>query len=490
MANRITNIAAIATGKDLTFSGTMRGIREELARTRAAAEATAAGTSKLNIFGGLLPTFDVGGAFSFIATQVGDAVRAIDMSLGRIEQRKDAAETIGFTYEQMQALTVASKLANVEVETLTGAFGRMFKTVVQAAEGNKQATEELQRLGLTIQQIEGKSSFEVLRMVADSLAGIESPAERARAAMDLFGREVGLKMTRVLEGGGASIDGYIAKARELGMVLSDEVVDSVKRTQDAIDLVTLRTQAAQDRMAADAKSFLEVWQKIRATTVEGLASVSSFVQDAAIVTLDAGAKVAEVLDARGSGKSGLSGGMSPSQIIDLRASQMSTLANVGGGAEPPALIGGVDEAMKFQEVLRTIDEEQIKNAAETAKWMREARVRELENYYRQEAEHLKRSEKMNADTTERILRDQKDAMAERERAMAAARSEFDANAGRGAPNVGRGSAADQVLQYQSGRAEAMAKTRDDYLASRVQQIMNQTTFKVTGTGFTIATGGI
>jgi hypothetical protein len=251
MSNRITNISAIVSGRDTTFSGTMRQVREDLSRTMTAAEQVAGRTRGMDIFGGLVPTFDVGSLLMSVGQQVSQAVRQIGQDLQTIDKRAQDAEGLGFTYEQLRAIEVAATLADIPLDRLSGTFARFLKTVAMAGEGSKEAEKDLARLGLTVKDFEGLTSWQAIEKVADRISELPSPAERAAASMEIFGREAGLKMVAVLGEGSGALENYIQKARELGLVLDEEVVGKAKGAADALDFRRMRIDAQRERLGAE-----------------------------------------------------------------------------------------------------------------------------------------------------------------------------------------------------------------------------------------------
>lgn len=274
MAPNISNVNVITSAKDAGAISLMQRLQNESRQTAEAVNRINEKMSQMGTGGGgggltgaLTPVIDVAGLAQSAISFVSEQVQKLVESMSQVEQRADLAEVLGFTYEQMQALNLAATLANTNVDALSGAFGRFLKTISEAADGSKSAIDDMGRLGITLEQIRGRSAYEILGVVADRLAAIESPSDRARAAMELFGREAGIKMIQVLDGGAKSLDNYTTKARELGLVLNEAEIASVKFANRQRDIEKLRTSSQTERAAAAAaqeiSQFDELGKKIK-----------------------------------------------------------------------------------------------------------------------------------------------------------------------------------------------------------------------------------
>jgi hypothetical protein len=377
MSNRITNVSAVLSTTDLTFSSGLRRAREDLARTASAAEQIQAQTSRLDMWGGLLPTFDVGNLLSQAMGNVGRIFDEIENGLKRIEQRSDAGEVLGFTYQQMQALEVAATVADMPVDRLSQTFGRLLKSVAMAGQGSKEARKDLERLGLTVKDLEGMTAWQVIGLVADRLSEINSPADRAAAAIGLFGREAGLKMTQVLGGGADAMERYINKARELGLVLEQDLVDKAKLAADQMDFRRLGLEAARDRESArladsGVGQSMEALRRAPETlTVLGMRIVNWIDE--------AGVRAAALLDAG-------TDGMVAVQQAQQRGfpSDWSTSPRSGTGTGPTPLVAARNETLSRYER----DAKEVDERIETSRRIRleetSKQVGELEAKYHQE----------------------------------------------------------------------------------------------------------
>ncbi len=95
----------------------------------------------------------------------------------------------------------------------------MLKNVGQAAMVGGPAADALDRLGLSVKTIAGESADQAFKDIADGIAGVTNPAERARLAVDIFGKS-GQKLLPLMMEGAAGIAAAQAEAEKLGISFS------------------------------------------------------------------------------------------------------------------------------------------------------------------------------------------------------------------------------------------------------------------------------
>lgn len=118
------------------------------------------------------------------------------------------SQRTGISVEELSLLKSAAGKAGVETEDLEKGIRFMNRTLAEAAEGIPGAAQDLARLGLAIGDLSGKTTSEQLGLIADRLNLIQNPAQRANAALQIFGRGA-TELLPLLNRGSAGI-------RELG----------------------------------------------------------------------------------------------------------------------------------------------------------------------------------------------------------------------------------------------------------------------------------
>jgi hypothetical protein len=138
---------------------------------------------------GLVNPFTIGlaavAAFGAGASAVASGLLSLE---DRVETLGNTADKLGVSFEFIQTLEEAGNRSGVSIEFVSTAFGKLQKTLAGADEESKAATTALGKLGIQFTDLENLSPEEQIRLIADELQGIDDPAKRTAAAMQIFGK--------------------------------------------------------------------------------------------------------------------------------------------------------------------------------------------------------------------------------------------------------------------------------------------------------------
>jgi hypothetical protein len=138
---------------------------------------------------GLVNPFTLGiaavAAFGAGASAVASGLLSLE---DRVETLGNTADKLGVSFEFIQLLEEAGNRSGVSIESVSSAFGKLQKTLAGADEESRAATEALGKLGISFTDLENLSPEEQIRLVGEQLQGIEDPAKRTAAAMQIFGK--------------------------------------------------------------------------------------------------------------------------------------------------------------------------------------------------------------------------------------------------------------------------------------------------------------
>jgi hypothetical protein len=184
-----------------------------------------------------------GAAAAFLSVaaiqQLGVAVRDAANKLGDL---KDAAEIIGITTDALQELQYAAQLSGVSADVLQGSLQKLTKNLGDAAMGGTSAKKSLDELGLSGSELSTIPLDQALSRIADKLAAVENPAQRATLATDLFGKS-GLAMVNMLADGSAGLEAMAAEAQSLGVVINRDVIYNAAEAADKLDAMSMVVSA-------------------------------------------------------------------------------------------------------------------------------------------------------------------------------------------------------------------------------------------------------
>ena len=173
----------------------------------------------------------VASGVSFLATQftnAGQAALGYARSVANgVDATNDLANRLGFGVESLQSLQMAAKLSGVD--DAAGALQKLTVAIGNAAEsGNTQAFE---RLGIDFAALQAMSPEEQFRTVQAAIAALPTPAERAAAAVALFGRS-GVELLPLMSENVAEVE---ERMRRLGAVVGEDQVSGIASMNDALD---------------------------------------------------------------------------------------------------------------------------------------------------------------------------------------------------------------------------------------------------------------
>lgn len=149
----------------------------------------------------------------------------------------------GATAKETSELLAVANYMGIAMEDSAGAFAKLSKNVgaakekmeVARAEG-KLGTDIFSKLGYTLEQIQGKNTVEVFKMIQERLRGMKDGAEKTRVEMELFGR-TGYQMHAMLNMSAEQMDKVAERAKAMGLIIDDETAaKSAKLNRELKDL--------------------------------------------------------------------------------------------------------------------------------------------------------------------------------------------------------------------------------------------------------------
>lgn len=158
------------------------------------------------------------------------------------DQITKAANRTGVGVGALQELKYAAEQSDVSFEDLQGSIGKIQKTLAGAASGGKEQAEALSDLGLSISDLSSLSPDKQFELIADKLADITDPAVRASRGMAVFGKSF-QTLLPLIEEGADGMKELRERARELGLVFSDEDVANATAFGDIVSDLTKQLKA-------------------------------------------------------------------------------------------------------------------------------------------------------------------------------------------------------------------------------------------------------
>ena len=211
----------------------VRGLRS--AETRLKAFGKSLGSMASKVVGGQLPepfAWLQHFAMSPAGIVTGFLAAAKSVAEAADEMEKMSQRT-GIAIESLSALKYAVYMADVGLEAFEAGIKKMNKSLAGAAAGDKTATDAFRDLGLSIADFNGLATEEQFLKLADRIGGIANPAQRAAAAMEIFGKG-GTALLPLFAKGSEGIRQYMEYARQMGWVMSAEAAEDALKLDDAL----------------------------------------------------------------------------------------------------------------------------------------------------------------------------------------------------------------------------------------------------------------
>ena len=218
-------------------------------------------------------------ALGAITAAAGAMTYAVLKTLDAAGELVDVSKLLGISAANLQQLHSAAIMAGVSGEALNNTLIKMSSTLGEAlAKGSGPAVEALNRMGISVQQINTLKPDQQFRAITDSLLAMTNPAERNALAMDLFGKQG----PRILE--------VARNLQEVEKALTDADFEALDAAGEAIDKLKVQFDVAlKQAVAALAPYIIAIVNYIRESVFEG-DNLKSVILDRIIPAIQTAAK--------------------------------------------------------------------------------------------------------------------------------------------------------------------------------------------------------
>jgi hypothetical protein len=208
----------------ITASGT--GLSAAL--TKANAEIGGFAARAKSAIGGISGVFATLG----VSLSAGAFAVGIKRMIDGLEELGAASKKSGVAVETLSALKYAAEQSETSFESLQGGLKFLNRTLAEAQRGSREAANELARFGITA----GTDTRTALLQIADVFSRLPDGAQKAEAAIKLFGR-AGTELIPLLNQGRAGIEGLMREAERLGVVVSGDVTEAADKFNDTLGAI-------------------------------------------------------------------------------------------------------------------------------------------------------------------------------------------------------------------------------------------------------------
>lgn len=176
----------------------------------------------------------VGRGIGMVANLAVDAGQAVFNFANDLSQAGDeiakTARSLGLSSKALQEFRYIGERSGVTANEMDVALKRLSITI---GEGTNKTKFLFKDMGISIEQLKAAGPDKAMYLIAEGMKNIKDPAQRAAAAVTLFGRN-GVKMINVLGEGKDGMAALANEANRLGYVMGEDVLAASEQLNDDI----------------------------------------------------------------------------------------------------------------------------------------------------------------------------------------------------------------------------------------------------------------
>ena len=191
---------------------------------------------------------------------VGGLTAVVRQSINAGDELFNLQAKTGVAANALIGIGNAAKLADVEMGTLSKGITKLNVNLVKAAEGNEDLARKFQALGVKVKDTNGQvvPADKALKQIADRFADMPDGAQKAAAAVALFGKS-GADLIPLLNEGAASMEKFTYK-------VSDDFAARSDLFNDTLTALGIKTQGfgmeLTDALLPALQSILETFSEL------------------------------------------------------------------------------------------------------------------------------------------------------------------------------------------------------------------------------------
>lgn len=160
------------------------------------------------------------------------------------------SQKIGISAESYQKWDYVFQRCGADVNNLQSGMKKLSGVITDAANGSDSAQAKLSAVGLSIEDLNGKSQDEQLSIVVSALQKMEAGAGRTAAANGLLGKSA-VDMAAVLNMSAKETEALKKEAEDYGMVMSNDAVAASAAFEDSLTKMKGTISGLKNRMMGE-----------------------------------------------------------------------------------------------------------------------------------------------------------------------------------------------------------------------------------------------
>ncbi len=246
MASTIGKVRAVFTA---STSGLTAGVNSAAASMRRMEASVASLRGPLNSLVAIQGAQLFGSIASTVSQYAQSLAGLVGSTTEAVSAQNDLAARLGLTYAELSGLTLAGSMVGVSMDQIGGAMTRAQVAFSNAAAGSRTATAAFERIGLSVADLNGLSAEQQFEAIAQAISELPTEAERAAAAVRIFGR-AGAQLLPLFNEGAAGIQAARAEADRFGLSLTNAQAGNVDTMGDSFDRARAAIQGVINQVVA------------------------------------------------------------------------------------------------------------------------------------------------------------------------------------------------------------------------------------------------
>lgn len=169
---------------------------------------------------------------------VGALVRVTTNALDFASAIKETADRVDFSTTALQQWRFVAEQSGASAQTLDAALSMFSRTLGTAASGSHEAQKALERIGITLNDLNTQSPEQIFERTREAISKMETAGERNRSTFQLFGRQA-KELSGVFAATSSEVDKLRAASEKMGAVMDTETIAKAKKTKDELDALTM-----------------------------------------------------------------------------------------------------------------------------------------------------------------------------------------------------------------------------------------------------------
>lgn len=134
-----------------------------------------------------------------------------------------SSKMFGVSAEEYQKQAYAWEKVTDDAEAYNTVMNATLGVVSKVSTGNQKVITDLANVGLTLEDLKGKSPQETLSIITNAISQLGTEAERQAASLALFGNTAGVYVTQMAETSTSALAGYRSEIEETGLMTNEQV---------------------------------------------------------------------------------------------------------------------------------------------------------------------------------------------------------------------------------------------------------------------------